>query len=334
MVDNCKYKFIEPVVYQVDAAVARPSMPESLDDNIIGLGTVKGVTAPALHQDVQKSGRSTGVTRGRVTVIGTTVNVGAGSGRVIRLTDQIVTTNMSESGDSGSLLLDGANRAVGLLFAGSSSVTLYNPIGEVLAALQVRLTQDSRDAQSYLTPQHDSLIFLVRARAVDLFHFPNVVGVGVGRKIVDNVDTGKPCLTVLVIKKKSREQLSEEELIPRELDEIPTDVVESGPLDTGSATKWYGSRLDRKIKLRPARPGLSIAHYRVSAGTFGAVVYDISSGEPLILSNNHVLANATNGEDGLAKAGDAILQPGRHDGGNIPGDVIGALLRFYPLRFI
>lgn len=334
MNDNYKYKDSERVVYQVDAAVARPSSPEDLSDSIIGLGTVKGVNSPELHQYVQKSGRSTGVTRGHVTVIGTTVNVGIGSGRIIRLTGQIVTTKMADSGDSGALLLDSENCAIGLLFAGSSSVTLYNPIAEVLAALQIRLTKDSRDEESSQTSQHANLISLARARATDLFHLPNVVGVGVGKKIVDDVDTGKYCLTVLVEKKKSREQMSEEELIPEMLDQVPTDVVESGPLKTGSITKWYGSHIDRKIKIRPARPGISIAHYQVSAGTFGAVVYDLNNGEPLILSNNHVLANATNGEDGLAHIGDTILQPGRLDGGNIPTDIIGALHRFYPLHFI
>lgn len=334
MVDHCKYEVNEPVVYQVDAAVARPCSPESLDNNIIGIGRVKGVTAPELHQGVQKSGRSTGVTRGRVTVIGTTVNVGVGSGRVIRLTDQIVTTKMADPGDSGSLLLDGANRAVGLLFAGSSSLTLYNPINEVLAALQIRLSQNSRDDGSPLTSQHDSLISMVRTKAADILQLPNVVGVGVGKKIVADVDTGLYCLTVLVERKKSREQLNEEEIIPKELDGIPTDVVESGLLNTGSTAKWYGSQIDRKVRMRPARPGLSIAHYRVSAGTFGAVVYDINNGETLMLSNNHVLANATNGEDCFAKAGDIILQPGGLDGGTEPDDVIGTLLRFYPLHFI
>lgn len=334
MIDNCKHKCNETKIYQVDAAVARPSAPDCLDGNTLGIGTVKGITTPTLGLGVQKSGRSTGVTRGSVTVIGTTVKVGIGSGRVIQLNDQIVTTKMGNPGDSGALLLDGANRALGLLFAGSSSVTLYNPIQEVLAALQVRLIQDSRDGESYLSEQHDSLISLARASANDLFNYPNVVGVGVGTKIANEVDTGKPCLTVLVKKKESREQLNEDELIPRELNETATDVVESGDLHTGSATKWYGSRLDRKAKMRPARPGISIAHYQVSAGTFGAVVYDIDNGEPLILSNNHVLANATNGVDGLANIGDTILQPGGRDGGNIPGDVIGALLRFYPLHFI
>jgi hypothetical protein len=46
----------------------------------------------------------------------------------------------SDSGDSGSLILDRATqRAVGLLFAGSSTHTVANHIGVVLAALKITL---------------------------------------------------------------------------------------------------------------------------------------------------------------------------------------------------
>ncbi|MGB9825660.1 MAG: hypothetical protein ACPLRU_03205, partial [Desulfofundulus sp.] len=78
------------------------------------------------------------------------------------------------------------------------------------------------------------------------------------------------------------------------------------------------------------QPGISIGHYRISAGTFGAVVKDRATGEPLILSNNHILANATDGKDGRAAIGDPILQPGPYDGGQAR-DRIGTLLRFSPL---
>ena len=76
---------------------------------------------------------------------------------------------------------------------------------------------------------------------------------------------------------------------------------------------------------------MSIGHYKVTAGTFGAVVYDVRTGEPLILSNNHVLANSSNGRDGRAKIGDPILQPGRYDGGT-DDDVIARLHRFIPIE--
>ena len=45
---------------------------------------------------------------------------------------------MSQGGDSGSLVTDSKNRAVGLLFAGSDVVTISNPIPAVLKSLDVR----------------------------------------------------------------------------------------------------------------------------------------------------------------------------------------------------
>ena len=46
----------------------------------------------------------------------------------------------SKGGDSGSLIVDGQGRAVGLLFAGNDKdVTYANPIAEVTKALKVQL---------------------------------------------------------------------------------------------------------------------------------------------------------------------------------------------------
>ena len=70
-------------------------------------------------------------------------------------------------------------------------------------------------------------------------------------------------------------------------------------------------------RVRPLRPGLSLAHLSVSAGTLGGFVRTASGVR--ILSNNHVLA-ATDG----ATAGDAVLQPGPADGG-AAADRVGAL---------
>jgi len=54
---------------------------------------------------VQKTARTTNYTTGRITAINATVHVGYGGGRVARFIDQIVTTNISAGGDSGSLVL-------------------------------------------------------------------------------------------------------------------------------------------------------------------------------------------------------------------------------------
>lgn len=151
----------------------------------------------------------------------------------------------------------------------------------------------------------------------------NVVGVGKGLKRVKGIRTEQPAITVLVKEKVTLSSLKSQDIIPQEIDGIPTDVFEVGELRLLSSV--------RTEKLRPAQPGVSIGHYKVTAGTFGAVVKDIATGQPLILSNNHVLANVSNGRDGRARIGDPILQPGSYDGGRSDSDVIGTLERFVPL---
>ena len=77
-------------------------------------------------------------------------------------------------------------------------------------------------------------------------------------------------------------------------------------------------------RVRPLRPGVSIAHVDVSAGTLGAFVE--LAGEVHALSNYHVLVGSPS-----AAVGDAIVQPGPADGGRDPEDRVGTLARFEPL---
>ncbi|HHW43827.1 hypothetical protein GFC01_13305 [Desulfofundulus thermobenzoicus] len=155
-----------------------------------------------------------------------------------------------------------------------------------------------------------------------LLKLPNVVGVGVGLKQVGGESTGDYALIIFVGKKIPPAGLSRAQQVPHRIEGLKTDVVEIGRV------RLLDLRTRRE---RPARPGMSIGHYRVTAGTFGAVVRDRASGEKLILSNNHILANATDGRDGRAAVGDPILQPAPYDGGR-EGDRIATLLRFAPLQ--
>lgn len=77
---------------------------------------------------------------------------------------------------------------------------------------------------------------------------------------------------------------------------------------------------------RPVPIGVSAGQVDVTAGTIGARVR--SGDRVFALSNNHVFANKNQ-----ANAGDAILQPGRIDGGNAPADAIARLHDFEPIRF-
>lgn len=150
----------------------------------------------------------------------------------------------------------------------------------------------------------------------------NVVGVGIGYKVDNGVQTDQLAIVALVDQKKPEAALHESDRIPPEIQGVKTDVVEVGTV----RAQGLGPR-DRWRPVIP--PGVSMGHYRVSAGTFGAVVRDRLTGEYLLLSNNHVLANSND-----AQAGDAILQPGATDRGVNPSDVVARLERFAPLRFI
>jgi hypothetical protein len=127
----------------VDAAVAEGEFHD-LDREIYWIGYVRGwrpkvnVTVGTL---VKKTGRTTNFTIGRITAINATIDVGYGGGRVARFKDQIVTTNISAGGDSGSLVLTLDNVAVGLLFAGSSVATIVNQIENVRSLLRVEVAE-------------------------------------------------------------------------------------------------------------------------------------------------------------------------------------------------
>lgn len=162
----------------------------------------------------------------------------------------------------------------------------------------------------------------------------NVVGVGLGYKETGGKLTDQPAIIVMVMKKEHRARLRRADLVPKTLAGTKTDVIEVGDLRLLPALEVNGivssDDADRRTRLRPARPGASVGHYQVTAGTFGALVYDQDTGSPLVLSNNHVLANLTDGRDGRAKQGDPIYQPGRYDGGSST-DTIAHLERFSPI---
>lgn len=126
-------------VNRVDAAIAQPLQDQDVLDEIYEIGAIKGTVPAELGMNVRKSGRTTGLTTGQIIVLDATVKVQYGA-RSAQFEDQIVSTAMSQPGDSGSLLVAGeALLAVGLLFAGSDQATIFNPIEAVLDCLGVEL---------------------------------------------------------------------------------------------------------------------------------------------------------------------------------------------------
>ncbi|RYD06191.1 hypothetical protein N752_04700 [Desulforamulus aquiferis] len=123
----------------VDCAVARPMSPDLITEEILGLGPVNGIAEAKPGMSVVKSGRTTGITRGKVTAVAVTLDVKLDDENSAHFTDQVITDMKSQGGDSGSLVLTEGNKAVGLLFAGSEKVTVFNHIKTVLDKLNIDL---------------------------------------------------------------------------------------------------------------------------------------------------------------------------------------------------
>lgn len=129
----------------VDAAIALT------DTGQVGTGTPAGsygtpsltTVSATLGLPVQKQGRTTGLTSGSVTGLNATLLITYDKGQA-RFVRQIVVQGsagaFSAAGDSGSLIVStNGNFPVALLFAGSSSSTIGNPIDLVLGAFGVTI---------------------------------------------------------------------------------------------------------------------------------------------------------------------------------------------------
>jgi hypothetical protein len=133
---------------EIDAAIALTT-PDLVGTSTPpdGYGTPQSTTVQAsLGMSVQKYGRTTGRTFGQVDAINATVNVCFASpcqrpGNTARFVNQIVITpgTFSAGGDSGSLIVNDNRNPVGLLFAGSTSHTIANPINAVLTYFGVQI---------------------------------------------------------------------------------------------------------------------------------------------------------------------------------------------------
>lgn len=149
----------EPIVFStsasnvIDAAIVSVNPADvtgaTADEGNYGMPSSTIVSA-AVGMDVRKCGRTTGCTststsssREGITGINATVNVGYSTGTA-RFVNQIVITkrNFSAGGDSGSLIVNLNDNPVGLLFAGSSTTTIANPISAVLSEFNVSIVGD------------------------------------------------------------------------------------------------------------------------------------------------------------------------------------------------
>ncbi len=147
----------------------------------------------------------------------------------------------------------------------------------------------------------------------------NVVGVGIGEKIVEGMPTGALALKFLVRHKYPKRELIDDDLLPISIDGLSIDVEEVGTFQSLASPVIPNPRL----RYRPARPGSSIGFHELNqgyrmAGTFGALV--TKDKKYFVLSNNHVIADENN-----LPIGASIYQPGILDNGNVATDRVAAL---------
>lgn len=172
----------------------------------------------------------------------------------------------------------------------------------------------------------------------ELLAQPGVVGVDINEKVSNGKPTGALAIVVYVEEKKPKSKLGKDEVIPAEIEGIPTDVKEERielhasrvpladvvPLvDAGKYTTLHGGISIgpcRSVHLNP--PDVPAPGDYIFAGTLGAIVKDRTTQAVMALTNFHV-ACVDNGWT----VGDAMCQQSRVDGGSCPADTFGALTR-------
>ena len=234
----------------VDCAIAQVRAGTmNSNGSIQGIGTISSVVkAPSVGLAVEKSGRTTGTTKGTIGSINTSVNVqyqircGQGKKYVVSYTNQVVVNSgsFSAGGDSGSLILtnNSCHQPVALLFAGSSSTTIGNPIGEVLSKLGGGLsfvggtcsvntvaapTIDQSGMQSFDLPEQalEHAGKVLEQNRHDLMSRPGVLGVGLGA----TEDNSAPAIVVYVDKTSSVQPQ-----LPSQVDRVPVRIIFTDPI--------------------------------------------------------------------------------------------------------
>jgi hypothetical protein len=228
----------------IDAALAQV-VPGAVSTtgNILEVGVPSSTEAtPAVGDAVAKSGRTTGLTCATIGSVSTNVLVqyqrkcGQGRKFVIPYRNQVVVNGsaFSAAGDSGSLIVtQAAARPVALLFAGSSTTTVGNPISDVTNAFGVTFVGGADHAvactaaaaagapaaaRGPLVGSMGRALLAKEAHADRLMQDAAVIGVGVG---ADPADSSEAVVVIYV------EQGRPHGPIPAELDGVRTFVVQT-----------------------------------------------------------------------------------------------------------
>ncbi|CCH87939.1 DNA/RNA non-specific endonuclease [Modestobacter italicus] len=167
----------------------------------------------------------------------------------------------------------------------------------------------------------------IRTKGEDYLRDPNITSIGIGYKVTDGRRTPELSVQFTVNEKRSAPDALRAlgtAAVPRSITvdgvEVPTDVLERR-YEPAFKVVPEPVPVQRKARIDPVVPGVSVGNVHVSAGTLGGIVYDRADGTPYVLSNWHVL----HGPDGAL--GDDVVQPGTHDDNRTDRNRLGRLVR-------
>jgi hypothetical protein len=132
---------------KIDAALCKPDASSSVCIGIRGLGSLRGYLAdPPLKTKVRKMGWKTQITDGKIQIKKLSVLIDYPNKQQALFEDQlgIISSKsgyFSDQGDSGSIVIDDQDRAVGLIISCVSGVdlTIANPIEGILSHFRVSI---------------------------------------------------------------------------------------------------------------------------------------------------------------------------------------------------
>lgn len=124
----------------------------------------------------------------------------------------------------------------------------------------------------------------------DLLKIPNVLAVGIGLKESNNQFTDEIAYRVFVKEKKDLASLKSDEIIPKTINNIKTDViVPYHPQNRPYQYPVCGTERLTQTKHRPLKAGILISKSSLPGGTLGWFGTLLSDDSKVILSNEHVL---------------------------------------------
>lgn len=124
----------------IDAALFAPDDPKSLSATIAALGIkAQGINDKVgVGLVVHKVGAASAETQGIVHCVGLAIKIPYGN-EVATFVDHIGISSFTQPGDSGSLVLDEENRAVGMHIGAAQGLSICTPIQRILNAFQCEL---------------------------------------------------------------------------------------------------------------------------------------------------------------------------------------------------